>query len=274
MRPSRALVVFAASAMASGALSRLSRQGPDHLTAPWSRTNHAGDRVSLLEGPSWVLGSAVGLTIMAGPGAPRAAAVLGITAGSLGLLDDLAGSASSKGLRGHLGALREGRVTTGAVKLVGLGVAGLVAARSLDRGRRGPVATFLGGGVIAGTANLINLLDLRPGRALKAVVLLGAPAMLSSAPAAAAVGASLGAIRDDLAARTMLGDTGANAAGAMLGFALAQRAGAPGRALALAALAGLTLASERVSFSAVIERNRVLRRLDEWGRGPAAGPGR
>jgi UDP-N-acetylmuramyl pentapeptide phosphotransferase/UDP-N-acetylglucosamine-1-phosphate transferase len=209
--------------------------------------------------------------VLAGPPGARRSAALGVAAGSLGLLDDLAGSSTSKGLGGHVGALREGRVTTGAVKLVGLGVAGLVAARSLDRGHRGPGATLLGGGVIAGTANLVNLLDLRPGRALKAVVALGAPGVLSSAPAAAAVGASLGVIRDDLAAKTMLGDTGANAAGALLGHALAQRLGPAGRAVALANLVGLTLASERVSFSAVIERHQLLRRLDEWGRRAGAG---
>jgi UDP-N-acetylmuramyl pentapeptide phosphotransferase/UDP-N-acetylglucosamine-1-phosphate transferase len=259
------LAVLGASGAVSCLMNWLARRGPDRLTAPWSRTNHAGDPVSLLEGPSWVLGSAVGL-VLDGSGPRRSAAALSIAAGSLGLLDDLAGSTTSKGLRGHLGALREGRVTTGAVKLVGLGVAGLIAARSLDRGHRGPGATLLGGAVIAGTANLVNLLDLRPGRALKAVVALGMPGALSSAPAAAAVGASLGVLRDDLSARTMLGDTGANAAGALLGHALAQRTGTAGRAAALAALVALTLASERVSFSAVIERNGLLRRLDEWGR--------
>jgi UDP-N-acetylmuramyl pentapeptide phosphotransferase/UDP-N-acetylglucosamine-1-phosphate transferase len=267
-------MVAAAAAAASGVLGWVGRQAPDRLAAPWSRTNHAGDQVSLLEGPAWVLGSVVGLAL-AGPEDSRHAAALSITAGSLGLLDDLAGSTSSKGLRGHLGALREGRVTTGAVKLVGLGLTGLAAARSLDRGRHGPVATLLGGGVIAGTANLVNLLDLRPGRALKAVVALGLPTVLSSAPAAAAVGASLGVLREDLAARTMLGDTGANAAGALLGHAHAQRTGVPGRAVALAARVCLPRASERVSFSAVIERTPVLRRVDEWGRrGPGAGPAR
>jgi UDP-N-acetylmuramyl pentapeptide phosphotransferase/UDP-N-acetylglucosamine-1-phosphate transferase len=265
--------VLLASAVASAALSRLGQRAPDRLTAPWERTNHAGDQVSLLEGPAWVLGAAVGLTLVGRQDVRhKGAAALVLAAGSLGVLDDLVGSSSSKGLRGHLSALRQGQVTTGAVKLVGLGVTGLVAARAVDRGRRGPVATLLGGGVIAGGANLVNLLDLRPGRALKAVVLLGTPAILSSAPAAAAVGASLGVVGDDLAARTMLGDTGANAAGALLGHALVQRTGAPGRALVFAALVGLTLASELVSFSAVIERNRILRRLDEWGRpGPRAG---
>jgi hypothetical protein len=85
--------------------------------------------------------------------------------------------------------------------------------------------------------------------------------------AGAAVGACLGVARDDLAAGSMLGDTGANAAGALVGLALVERTGPVGRAVALTALAALTLASERVSFTKIIEADPVLRRLDEWGRG-------
>jgi len=75
-------------------------------------------------------------------------------------------------------------------------------------------------------------------------------------------------VRHDLAATAMLGDTGANPAGALLGLALVERTGPLGRAVALVGLAALTLASERVSFTRVIEGNPVLRRLDEWGREP------
>ena len=80
-------------------------------------------------------------------------------------------AARRQGLRGHLGALREGRVTSGLVKIAGVGAAGLAAAALLaatgraraPRGRRARVDVLLGAGVIAGTANLLNLLDLRPG---------------------------------------------------------------------------------------------------------------
>lgn len=265
----------AGALLGSAGAAALCRLAPNAMTAPWSRTNHAGRPVTLLEGPVWVTGAVLG-TVVAGAaiggrstGPARVAALATVAAGGLGMLDDLAGSSSSKGLRGHLGALARGRVTTGAVKFVGLGVTGVVAAGAIDRGRRGPFVSLLGGAAIAGSANLVNLLDLRPGRALKAVVALAAPMAATSPAAAAAAGASLGVIRDDLGARSMLGDTGANAAGALLGCALVERTGLPGRAIALAVLVGLTLASERVSFSAVIERTPVLRRVDEWGRASA-----
>ena len=133
------------------------------------------------------------------------------------------------------------------------------------------VSTLVGGAVVAGAANAVNLFDLRPGRALKVTVAAGLPMVSSAAgglAAAAAVGSGLGVARDDLAASSMLGDTGANAAGALLGLALLERTGPVGRTVALAVLAALTLASERVSFTRVIEADPVLRRIDEWGREP------
>jgi hypothetical protein len=64
----------------------------------------------------------------------------------------------------------------------------------------------------------------------------------------------------------MLGDMGANAAGALAGWLLASVLPPWGLALAAAVVVALTLASERVSFSAVIERTDALRALDRLGR--------
>ena len=232
----------------------------------WARTNHAGTPVTLLEGPAYVAGAALG-AVAGGPAG--AVAVLG--SGGFGALDDLAGDGSSKGLKGHLGAAARGQVTTGLVKVLGIGATGLAAAVLADR-HRGDVRaldTLLGGAVVAGAANLANLLDLRPGRALKVTVLASLPLLLrrdAAPPAAAAAGAALGVLRPDLAGTAMLGDTGANAAGALLGTALLEATGRRGRLVAFAVLGALTLASERVSFTAVIESTPVLRELDAWGR--------
>ena len=70
------------------------------------------------------------LVVAAAPSAAFAA----VAAGGLGLYDDLYGDAHARGLRGHLAALRDRRVTTGLVKLSGLVVAAAVSSLA-DRRR-------------------------------------------------------------------------------------------------------------------------------------------
>lgn len=273
------------AAVVGVAVARVARAGLRRLTAPtgvprtpWARQNYRGTTVDLVGGPVM----AVAATAAAGCGAPdlptaAAAVTAGLTGGAVGLYDDLVGTRpeqQAKGFRGHLRALRQGRLTSGTVKLGGMAAAGAVAALLLEA--RAPAAApvhrlarvVAGAGVVAGAANLLNLLDLRPGRALKVSLLAGAP--LLAAPtgglAAGPVGAAAAGLPDDLAERTMLGDCGANALGALLGTALAARTGLTGRLAALTVIAGLTAASERISFTQVIARTPVLRELDEWGR--------
>ncbi|PPK90862.1 hypothetical protein CLV92_12238 [Kineococcus xinjiangensis] len=282
-------VALPVGAALAGALARRPPGGAQR----WRRTNHRGEVVTLLEGPA--VAGAGAAAALAAPGVParwRLAAAGACAGGALfGAVDDLAErsgerDAGARGLRGHFAALRRGRVTTGAVKVLGLGVTGaLVAATAAGpRGRGGPalgrvldVAT--GAAVVAGCANLLNLFDLRPGRALKVVLLASAalahpPASPEAARAAAALagaaaGAAAAALPADLAERSMLGDTGANALGALLGTVVLARCGARGRLLVLGGVTALTLASERVSFSKVIAATPGLRELDALGRRPA-----
>jgi hypothetical protein len=194
-------------------------------------------------------------------------------------VDDLAedAGAARKGLRGHLGALARGELTTGGLKVLGIGATGIAAAAVLGGGPGAADRSWVGRGVdvlssgalIAATANLVNLLDLRPGRALKAGGLAVLPALghPAAAPlAAACVGSAGAALGADLAERDMLGDGGANALGALIGTAAVAAAPRPLRLLLLAGAVGLTLASERVSFTQVIDRTPVLRAIDGWGR--------
>jgi UDP-N-acetylmuramyl pentapeptide phosphotransferase/UDP-N-acetylglucosamine-1-phosphate transferase len=253
-----------------------------------ARTNFRGRTVTLAGGPALAV-AASSTAALGAPSHPAAAAALvaGLGSGAVGLYDDVVGGRpeqkAAKGFAGHLGALRHGRVTSGLVKVAGVGAAGLAAAallaadptvrsRRSHRGGLGQAADLLlGAGVIAGTANLVNLLDLRPGRALKAGVLLGAPLLPgpTGGLAAGAVGAAAGLLPADLNEEIMLGDCGANALGALLGVALAARTGPVGRAGILTALVALTAASEKVSFTQVIQNTRGLRELDALGRRPA-----
>ncbi len=65
----------------------------------------------------------------------------------------------------------------------------------------------------------------------------------------------------------MLGDCGANALGAAVGTVAAAWLPRPAKLAALLAVIGLNLASERVSFTEVIDRTPTLRWLDHLGRG-------
>lgn len=230
----------------------------------WERVNHAGEPITLTGGVALAAGAGLTL-VLADP--PAALAVTGATLA--GAVDDLGESSQAKGLRGHLQALRAGRVTTGAVKIAVIGASGLASALWSDHRARGVgLHTVAAAGLVAGGANLANLFDLRPGRALKVGLACGIPLLLAGRPAAAAAaGAGLAVLPDDLAARSMLGDTGANPLGAAVGVAAAQHLSGRGRWAALAVVTGLTLLSERVSFTRVIESTPVLRSLDAWGRG-------
>ena len=189
--------------------------------------------------------------------------------GFLGLLDDLAGGGSGGGFRGHLTALRDGRITTGFVKLAGGALVAVVVAAPL-------APTSLGwlladAAVIALAANLANLLDRAPGRTLKTagaafvilVVVDRASAALSGPGVAVGAGAAL--VVPDLRERAMLGDTGANVVGAAVGLAAVIVLGHNAVLAVLVALVALNLVSEWVSFSAVIDRTGPLRWLDRLG---------
>lgn len=249
------------------------------LRKPHLRTNHRGREIPgtlgilLLFGLAFGGASGLALAWSQGEGAVRVLAVVGAGTAMalLGLLDDVRGERRGGGFAGHLRALRSGRVTTGLVKAVGGGAVGLVAAWAL--GRDGPLV-FAGGAVIALAANLANLFDLRPGRALKIWLpaLAGLLAARPGAPVLAAVaglaGAVLAFLPVDLGERGMLGDAGANLAGAVLGVAAVATLGTVGLLVLLGVLVALTGASELISFDRVIRRVPPLRALDRAGRPP------
>ncbi|HEY0125508.1 MAG TPA: hypothetical protein VGB58_00055 [Blastococcus sp.] len=269
-------------ALAGAAAARAALAGAAVLTArpagaPWRRTNYAGRPVSLLGGPALAT-SATASALLGAPAGTRAAAVLvGTVSGVVGGYDDLAGArpeqVRDKGLAGHLAALRAGRVSAGAVKVAGIGAAAAAAAVLTRRGT-GPAALVDGvltTGLVAGTANLLNLLDLRPGRAAKVGALAAAAGL--GGPAGGLVagpfGATLATLPADLAEQVMLGDAGANSLGALLGLRLARISGRAPRAGLLAGVVALTLVSERVSFTKVIDATPGLRELDRLGRRPS-----
>jgi UDP-GlcNAc:undecaprenyl-phosphate/decaprenyl-phosphate GlcNAc-1-phosphate transferase len=275
-----ALVAGAANRRVVRSLPNIENPGRTNPNSRWMRTNHAGVSVTLAEGPIALA------ALLAGAGVDRLldssgrrslpVAVASVGSGAVGAYDDLYGASQAKGFRGHLRALRSGELTSGTVKVLGVGLSAAAAAALVQHSRPGcpkPVCRALDGlldtGLIAATANLTNLFDLRPGRAAKAIVLLGSG--LVGFGAAPAVGAAGGSLPTDLASQSMLGDCGANALGAAVGTAAVQTLSRRFRLLAFVLVATLNLVSERVSFTALIERTPLLRELDQLGR-PAPVP--
>jgi hypothetical protein len=243
------------------------------------RTNVDGKQVPVVLGMSVVAGAFGGLVLMAlligGPDPSLPIRIVGPLLAIcflVGWWDDRKGDERPRGFKGHLGALRGGAVTGGLIKLVGGGIAGLVTMAVLLESLDDLIVLVLGAAVIALAANLINLFDRAPGRASKVFLLLALP-MATLSPdwrlvAAGAIGAVLATLPLDLGADAMLGDAGANPMGALvgLGFVLVSE----GSVLVLVAMAlvllGLNLASEKWSFSRVIEESPGLARLDHLGR--------
>jgi UDP-N-acetylmuramyl pentapeptide phosphotransferase/UDP-N-acetylglucosamine-1-phosphate transferase len=277
----RRAAASAATALIAAGAARVAYRSlnlnPPGGATQWTRTNHRGEPVTLLEGPA--VAAAGVMAALAAPGLPgrsRAAlAAAAAGAGALGGYDDIAGSGDKRGFRGHLGALAHGEITTGAVKLGGIGATG-VAAAVLTGGPAVDVA--VNAALVAGAANLLNLFDLRPGRAIKVALAAGLPIGLTqlgrpgaARPCAVAVpiGAAAALLPEDLGERAMLGDSGANALGAMLGTAAAGSLSRRSRVAMLAGITALTAASEVVSFTKVIQRTPPLHWLDMLGRRPA-----
>jgi len=191
----------------------------------------------------------------------------------LGFLDDSLGRGETvdapRGWRGHARALREGRLSTGAIKAIGaLALAAyVVSGRGLESWRYLADIALL---ILA--TNAFNLLDLRPGRAEKGLALLGAGLCLGAWTVAPLellgifAGAILVGARFTLGERAMLGDTGSNLVGAVAGVWLLTTLGGSGRLVALAAIVALTFYGELRSISKAIESVPPLRWLDSLGR--------
>jgi len=186
----------------------------------------------------------------------------------LGFLDDMLGG-EPRGWRGHGAAVAGGGISTGALKAIGaLGLA------CFALSNQGLTTTqyICGVALLILTTNLFNLLDLRPGRTGKAFVIVGAGLTVGSLDLAPlwVLGIFAGPILvvavGDLRERTMLGDTGSNLIGALVGFWLVLTLSPTGQLIALAVVLIITVYGEFRSISALIERTPLLRQLDSLGR--------
>jgi len=192
-----------------------------------------------------------------------------VGAGALGLIDDAFGGDGPRGVRGHAAAALRGRLSTGAIKAAGVtGLALLAAGGMYTATERWLIAAAL----LTLCTHVFNLLDLRPGRASKALLALCGclAAVTASLRPLLALGAFLGPALVagvlDLRERAMLGDTGAGMLGAIGGLWMAMSLPPSAQEAAILALAALAVYGELRSIGAFVERVPGLRQLDSWGR--------
>jgi len=191
----------------------------------------------------------------------------------LGLFDDAIGRGeqvdSHRGWRGHAGAVLSGRLSTGAVKAIGALALAAYATSGLGRESLDYVVDLA---LLLLATNMANLLDLRPGRVEKALLLVGAGLCIGywTLEPVGLLGLFLGPVAVGawftLRERAMLGDTGSNVIGALIGVWLVTTLSDPGRLVALGVLVALTIYGEFRSISSAIERVPPLRWLDSLGR--------
>lgn len=201
--------------------------------------------------------------------------ILTFTASFAGFIDDIFSTDEIRGFRGHLGELLKGRVTTGMLKaILGLAIALIIAAFTQDN-LAGIVSAMF---VIGLSMNAFNLLDIRPGRALKIYILMMAVLILTPVAlnmvifpaywhlAGVVISPALILLYDDLSKKSMIGDTGANVLGAIVGYAVISTFTGNIRLVILALLLIFNFVADRWSITKMIESQPLLNTLDRLGR--------
>lgn len=192
-----------------------------------------------------------------------------VTVSLLGFIDDMLGKRDTLGFKGHIGALLRGRLTTGGLKAVGGGLTAFFLALVIGGTWWQILLNTL---VMALFTNLLNLFDLRPGRAVKGYLLFLllmvalAGGKLDWLLVVPLLGAVLVYFPLDVKARVMMGDAGSNVLGLSLGYLAVISLSDWARLGLLFFLIAIHLYTEKYSLSETIEKVAVLRALDQLGR--------
>lgn len=191
-----------------------------------------------------------------------------MTMAFVGFIDDLIGSRLIGGLRGHLSQIRFGILTTGALKaVVGLAVSVVISAAVSNT----VLIFLLNLGVLTLSINAANLFDLRPGRAIKVFGGASLAVFIFSYSSVFwgywgfIIPPIAGLLWGDLKQKTMMGDSGSNALGAILGLSFVINLTWPANLIIFGVLVALHLVAERYSINTFIEKTPVIRELDGLG---------
>lgn len=185
-----------------------------------------------------------------------------------GLLDDTLGDKHIKGLKGHLKSFFHGKLTTGGFKALFGGLVALSIAMGISKNIQEILVNTL---VMALFTNLMNLLDLRPGRALKVFFAISITFMIMVEATLkllmwTVMLPPLAYFKDDIKAKGMMGDTGSNFLGISLGIICALGFDFKSKLIVLGLLILIHIITEKYSLTKIIEKNKFLNFLDRLGR--------
>ena len=185
-----------------------------------------------------------------------------------GIIDDTIGNRDVSGLKGHFKSLFKGTLTTGGFKALFGGFVGLIISVSISKSISDIIVNTL---VIALSTNLMNLFDLRPGRAIKVylviiiTIIFTLSGYIQILPLLILPNV-LSYFKFDLKAKAMMGDTGSNVLGISIGILMVLGYTAKVRISWLVFLILMHILTEKFSLTKIIEKNKVLNFIDRLGR--------
>ena len=185
-----------------------------------------------------------------------------------GIMDDIIGNRSVSGLKGHFKSLLKGKLTTGGFKALFGGFIGILVSVAITRN---PAEIIVNTLIIALSTNLMNLMDLRPGRAIKVylVIMITITATVTGfikVLPMLILPSVLAYFNQDLKAKCMMGDAGSNVLGISIGLMMVFGYSMPVKIAWLVFLVLIHIFTEKYSLTKIIEKNKILNFLDRLGR--------
>jgi len=186
----------------------------------------------------------------------------------VGFIDDAVGDTAIKGIKGHIGELIRGRISTGVVKLVMSALLGLFITAYYHKRL---IAWGIYALLFSLLVNFINLMDLRPGRAIKAFLLVAIALVILGGfsnvwmliPVMAALPFYM---KGEMEEKYMLGDAGANLLGGIAGLYAVKSITLVTAAIMSVLLLSIHAIAEYCSLSKFIESIPALRFIDQLWR--------
>lgn len=192
-----------------------------------------------------------------------------MTITAIGLVDDLMGNRDILGFKGHIKSLLRGKLTTGGLKAI---VGGFISLLIGSLFSFHIVEIMVNAFIIALFTNLINLLDLRPGRAIKGFlsisilfIFIGLSGEVRTI-LISFIAYAIAYLPQDIKAKSMMGDVGSNALGIILGIVVVVSYTIITKYIILGLLVLVHIITERYSLTEIIKKSFILNFLDELGR--------